>query len=170
MWSGGTEEVLSPHTTIFGRTVERREGSEPRLVLGVAEAQAFAPEEIGTLARVRGVASAVTRARQSARISEADVHYLQVKGALVTSAAIADADVRGATLVTQEPNAQKRSHAVRWPLALGSRSEKSMKMRSSRHRRPQPRCHSAVASTSAGGELKTCEVLLFGNAPGSAGD
>jgi cyanuric acid amidohydrolase len=30
--------------------------------------------------------------------------------------------------------------------------------------------YSAVASTSAGGELKTCEVLLFGNAPGSASD
>jgi hypothetical protein len=38
-------------------------------VLSVGEAQAFAPKEIGTLAHVREVASAVTRARQSAGIS-----------------------------------------------------------------------------------------------------
>jgi cyanuric acid amidohydrolase len=29
---------------------------------------------------------------------------------------------------------------------------------------------SSVASTSAGGELKNCEVLLFGNSPAATGD
>src|SRR5947208_13286584 len=30
--------------------------------------------------------------------------------------------------------------------------------------------YSSVASTSAGGELKNCEVLLFGNSPAATGD
>jgi cyanuric acid amidohydrolase len=172
VWSGGTEGVLSPHTTIFCRTAERREGSEPRLVLGVAETRAFAPEEIGTLAHVREVASAVTRARQNAGISDlSEVHYVQVKGPLLTSAAIADAEARGATLVTRDPNGSKTfargAMALGVGLALGEVHENAL-VEGIVGRELD--VYSAVASTSAGGELTTCEVLLFGNAPGSASD
>jgi cyanuric acid amidohydrolase len=170
VWSGGTEGVLSPHTTIFCRTGERREGCEPRLVLGVAETRAFAPEEIGTLNHVREVACAVTRARQKAGISDlSEVHYVQVKGPLLTSAAIADADARGATLVTREPNGSKTfargAMALGVGLGLGEVHENAL-VEGIIGRKLD--VYSAVASTSAGGELSTCEVLLFGNAPGSA--
>jgi cyanuric acid amidohydrolase len=172
VWSGGTEGVLSPHTTMFCRTAERREGSERRLVLGVAETRAFAPEEIGTLAHVREVASAVTRARHNAGISDLnDVHYVQVKGPLLTSAAIADAEARGATLVTRDPNGSKTfargAMALGVGLALGEIHENAL-LEGIVGRKLD--VYSAVASTSAGGELKACEVLLFGNAPGSASD
>src|SRR5579862_5094374 len=50
VWSGGTEGVLAPHATVFTRTVETRAGPEKRLVLGLAETRAFAPEEVGTVA------------------------------------------------------------------------------------------------------------------------
>jgi cyanuric acid amidohydrolase len=170
VWSGGTEGVLSPHATVFTRTSERSTGDEKRLVLGVAETRALAPEEVGTLAQVREVAAAVTRARAEAGVTDPrDVHYVQVKGPLLTASAIADADSRQVAVVTRDPNGSKvfarGAMGLGVALALGEVDEASVVEAAIGQRLD---LFSAVASTSAGGELKACEVLLFGNAAGSA--
>lgn len=172
VWSGGCEGVLSPHATLFTRTPGTASpGGGKRLALGIAETRAFAPEEIGTMAVVEAVAEAVGRAREQAGIADpADVHYVQVKGPLLTPAGMADADRRGAALVTRDPNGSKAyargSTALGVAVGLGEVAAsavtqdaiaKSMDL------------YSSVASTSAGGELKSCEVLLFGNSEGAPG-
>ena len=109
VWSGGTEGVLSPHATVFTRSAAQPSGAGgKRLALGIAVTRDFAPEEVGTMAEVREVAAATKKAQAEAGITGAkDVHYVQVKGPLLTPAAVADADSRGAKLVTRDPNGSK---------------------------------------------------------------
>ncbi len=174
VWSGGTEGVLSPHATLFTRTPDG-EGPRPggkRLALGIARTRAIAPEEVGTMAQVEVVAGAVRRCLDEAGIAEAaDVHYVQVKGPLLTPGSIADADGRGAALVTRDPNGSKPyargATALGVALALGEVRAADLSDAAIAKRFD---LFSTVASTSAGGELKDCEVLLFGNAPGAGGD
>jgi cyanuric acid amidohydrolase len=172
VWSGGTEGVLSPHATIFTRTDETSPSREPRLVLGIADTRTLSPEEVGTTVHVRLVADAVREAfRQAGIVNPADAHYVQVKGPLLTGAAISDADSRGATVVTRDPNGSKvfarGAMGLGVALALGEIEDSQL---SDVMIGRKLDLFSAVASTSAGGELKACEVLLFGNAPGSASD
>jgi cyanuric acid amidohydrolase len=145
VWSGGTEGVLSPHATIFTRSPSDA-AATPRLALGIGVTRDLAPEEIGRMATVETVAAAVRDCLAQTGIADpAAVHYVQVKGPLLTPARIADARARGAKLATEDPNGSK-AFARRLDL------------------------YSSVASTSAGGELKNCEVLLFGNSPAWGGD
>jgi cyanuric acid amidohydrolase len=171
VWSGGTEGVLSPHATLFTR-VEAPPAHAKRLAMGVAITRDFLPEEVGTMAEVREVAAAVERARTEARIVDAsDVHYVQVKGPLLTPAAVADADRRGAKLVTRDPNGSKPyargATALGVALALGEVKEADLSDGIIAQRMD---LYSSVANTSAGGELKNCEILLFGNSAAAGGD
>ena len=172
VWSGGCEGVLSPHATVFTRSSKpSAQGPGKRLALGIAATRAFAPEEIGTMAVVEAVAEAVRRARTEAGITDArDVHYVQVKGPLLTPAGMADADSRGAALVTRDPNGSKAyargSTALGVALGLDEIPAAAVTQDAIARRMD---LFSTVASTSAGGELKACEVLLFGNAEGAAG-
>jgi cyanuric acid amidohydrolase len=171
VWSGGTEGVLSPHATLFTRAPSERADGK-RLTFGVAVTRDFAPEEVGRLAEVREVASAVNRAQAEAGISDAaDVHYVQVKGPLLTPAAIADADRRGAKLVTRDPNGSKAfargATALGVALGLGEVKESDLSDAIIAQRMD---LFSSVANTSAGGELKNCEILLFGNSETAGGD
>lgn len=172
VWSGGTEGVLSPHATIFTRSDEVRPGSEKRLALGIAETRNLLPEEVGTAVHARLVAEAVRQAQQQAGVFDpADVHYVQVKGPLLTGAAIADADGRGAPVVTRDPNGSKVF--ARGAMGLGvaiALNEVPEDVLADGVIGRKLDLYSAVASTSAGGELKACEVLLFANAPGAASD
>lgn len=170
VWSGGTEGVLSPHATVFTRTAETGSGSDRRLALGVAETRNLLPEEVGTMAQVKLVADAVLESlKQAGVVDPADVHYVQVKGPLLTGAAIADADSRGAAVVTRDPNGSKvfarGAMGLGVAVALGEVEEEALSDPAVGRRLD---LYSSVASTSAGGELKACEVLLFANAPGSA--
>lgn len=172
VWSGGTEGVLSPHATVFTRTDETAPGSERRLVLGIAETRNLLPEEIGTATHVKLVADAVRQAlKQAGVIDLADVHYVQVKGPLLTGGAIADADARGTAVVTRDPNGSKvfarGAMGLGVALALGEVEEDALSDAVIGRRLD---LYSSVASTSAGGELKACEVLLFANTPGSASE
>ena len=174
VWSGGTEGVLSPHATIFTR---RAGGSaappgEKRLALGVGVTRDFAPEEVGTLAQIREVAAAVRRAQAEAGIAQAaDVHYVQVKGPLLTPAAVADAQRRGVRLVTRDPNGSKSfargATGLGVALGLGEVAEADLSDAVVTQRLD---LYSSVAHTSAGGELRNCEVLLFGNSAQATGD
>jgi cyanuric acid amidohydrolase len=171
VWSGGTEGVLSPHATVFTRSQAEPAGAK-RLALGIAVTRDFAPEEVGTLVQVREVAAAVGRAQAEAGVgAAADVHYVQVKGPLLTPAAVSDADRRGAKLVTRDPNGSKPyargATALGVALALGEVAEASLSDEVIARRMD---LFSMVANTSAGGELRNCEVLLFGNSEKAGGD
>ena len=173
VWSGGTEGVLSPHATVFTRAAASAgSGGEPRLAMSVEATRDISPEEVGTMIQVREVAAAVRRCLAGAGITDSrEVHYVQVKGPLLTPAGIADADQRGARLVTRDPNGSKAyargATALGVALGLGEVSEASLSDEAIARRFD---LFSAVASTSAGGELKNCEVLLFGNSPAASGE
>jgi len=171
VWSGGTEGVLSPHATLFTKS-EAPPAEGKRLAMGVAVTRDFLPEEVGTMIEVREVAEAVKRAQAEANIADAaEVHYVQVKGPLLTPAAVADADRRGANLVTRDPNGSKPyargATALGVALALGEVKESDLTDAAIAQRMD---LYSSVANTSAGGELKNCEVLLFGNSDRAGGD
>jgi cyanuric acid amidohydrolase len=171
VWSGGTEGVLSPHATLFTRSASEKAGGK-RLAFGLGVTRDFAPEEVGTLAEVREVATAVRRAQDEAGILDRkDVHYVQVKGPLLTPAAVADADRRGAKLVTRDPNGSKAfargATALGVALALGEVEESDLSDAVIAQRMD---LFSSVANTSAGGELRNCEILLFGNSDLAGGD
>jgi cyanuric acid amidohydrolase len=171
VWSGGTEGVLSPHATLFTRSAGGPTG-EKRLTVGIAVTRDFLPEEVGTMTEVREVAAAVRRAQAEAEVAAAaDVHYVQVKGPLLTPAAVADADRRGAKLVTRDPNGSKPyargATALGVALGLGEVAEAALGDGVIAERMD---LFSTVANTSAGGELRNCEVLLFGNSAAAGGD
>ncbi len=171
VWSGGTEGVLSPHATVFTRSAASPSGAK-RLALGIAATRDLAPEEVGTMAEVREVAAAAKRAQAEAGIkSAADVHYVQVKGPLLTPAAVADAQSRNAKLVTSDPNGSKPyargATALGVAVALGEVAEGALSDGAIAQRMD---LFSSVANTSAGGELRNCEVLLFGNSETAGGD
>ncbi|MDR3516520.1 MAG: ring-opening amidohydrolase [Azospirillaceae bacterium] len=174
VWSGGTEGVLSPHATVFTRRADDASAGPngKRLALGIAITRDFAAEEVGTMIQVREVAAATRRAQREAGItSPEDVHYVQVKGPLLTPALIADADQRGATLVTRDPNGSKPfargALALGVALALGEVDEAEL---SDPIIASNMSLYSSVANTSAGGELRNCEILLFGNSASASGD
>jgi cyanuric acid amidohydrolase len=174
VWSGGTEGVLSPHATVFTRQAAHpgEPGGQPRLALGVTTTRDLLPEEVGTATQVELVAAAVREAMVQAGIEKpGDVHYVQIKGPLLTPAAIADADRRGKTLVTRDANGSKPyargATALGVAAALGEVDGASIDDAVIARRMD---LFSSVASTSAGGELKNCEVLLFGNSAAAASD
>jgi cyanuric acid amidohydrolase len=172
VWSGGTEGVLSPHATIFTRSAAKGKTSGPRLAMAIEVTRDILPEEVGTMAQVNEVAAATRRCLASTGITDPkDVHYVQVKGPLLTPASIADADKRGKALRTRDPNGSKpyARGATALGVALGLRevSESDVNDEAVAKRFD---LYSSVASTSAGGELKNCEVLLFGNSPSATGD
>jgi cyanuric acid amidohydrolase len=172
VWSGGTEGVLSPHATVFTRSPAQGKASGPRLAMAIEVTRDILPEEVGTMVQVREVAEATRRCLAAAGITDPkDVHYVQVKGPLLTPASIADADKRGKTLRTRDPNGSKPyargATALGVALGLGEVAEKEVNDDAVAKRFD---LFSSVASTSAGGELKNCEVLLFGNSPNASGD
>jgi cyanuric acid amidohydrolase len=172
VWSGGTEGVLSPHATVFTRSASKGETVGSRLALGIEATRDILPEEVGTMAQVTEVAAAVSRCLKQASITDpSDVHYVQVKGPLLTPASIADADRRGKKLVTRDPNGSKpyARGATALGVALGLGEVKKADLSDEVIARRLD-LFSSVASTSAGGELKNCEVLLFGNSPSSNSD
>jgi len=164
VWSGGTEGVLSPHATVFTRTPSGGQSDgTARLAMGIGITRDILPEEVGTLIQVHEVSAAVTRALSEAQIDDPrDVHYVQVKGPLLTPATIADADRRGAKLVTRDPNGSKAyargATALGVALGLGEVKEKDL---SDNVIARDMNLYTSVASTSAGGELKNCDVEII---------
>lgn len=169
VWSGGCEGVLSPHVTVICR--DDRVGAEDPgaggLAVSVQRTRALRPEEIGTVVECREVAAATHAALEDLAIADpADVHYVQVKGPLLTPAGIRDAAARGAKVVTTDPNGSKAyargAAALGVALALGEVPEAAVTDEAITH---DERLFSRVASTSAGGELVACEIVLFANSP-----
>jgi len=172
--SGGTEGVLSPHFTIFARRwVQLEEGALPsgkRLVVGVAHTRDFLPEELGRAPQIDATADAVAQAMRDAGIDSAlDVHLVQVKCPLLTSAKVSAALARGAAPVTNDSyesmGYSRGASALGVAVALGEVSRESA---SDAAVLSDWRLYSARASASAGIELEGNVVIVLGEAQGSA--
>ncbi|WP_394787305.1 ring-opening amidohydrolase [Rhodoferax sp.] len=170
--SGGTEGVLSPHFTVFSRrwvAADALRGGK-RLVVGVAHTRYFLPEEIGTAVQIASTAAAVRDAMRDAGISEtADVHFVQIKCPLLTSAKVNAALQRGAVPVTHdsyESMAHSRgASALGVAVALGEvppQADTAAALLSDWS------LYSARASASAGIELEANVVIVLGEAEGAA--
>jgi len=173
--SGGTEGGLSPHLLVVARReTEQAEGAGPpagALAVGTAFTPEFGPEEIGRMAQVRATAGAVRRAMDAAGLTDpSDVHFVQVKCPLLTSARIGEAEARGHTVATHDTYASmglsRGASALGIGLALGEIAPAGIDD-SAIGRRSD--LYSGRASTSAGIELMRNEVIVLGNAPGWSG-
>ncbi len=171
--SGGTEGGLSPHLLVF--SVANAQASANRhasLAIGTALTRAFAPEEIGRQPQIEATAAAVHAAMHQAGIADqADVHYVQVKCPLLTSARIADARRRGHDVVSEDTYSSmgysRGASALGVALALGEIADAAQAA--------DAVCAdftlwSARASTSAGIELLRNEVVVLGNSPAWTSD
>lgn len=161
--SGGTEGVLSPHFTLIA---EHDSGSDSpsTLRVGVAVTDPIAPDELGRRAQVDAVAAAVTRARHSADVDLHQVHFVLVKCPLLTSEAINATHRRGASVVctgTYESMAHSRGAAsLGVALALEEIADDVVQAALD----GTVETWSSVASASAGVEVRSCHVVLLGNA------
>lgn len=171
VWSGGCEGVISPHMTVFTRSESEDSSADGGgLALSVQKTRTFLPEEVGRLAEVHEVASAVQRALDELGAASSDVHYVQVKGPLLTPAGIADASRRGEPVVTTDPNRSKVYARGATALGVGSAlGEIAPDALTEEAIGSDMELYSSVASTSAGGELTDCEILVFANSPRAQG-
>ena len=173
VWSGGCEGVLSPHATFITRedSAAPARAGETRLAVAVQRTRDFLPEEVGRMAEVQEVATAVGRALEDLDAAPTDVHYVQVKGPLLTPAGITDAAARGAAVVTTDPNKSKAyaRGATALGVALGL-SEVPAAAVNDEVIAQDMSLYSSVASTSAGGELTSCEVIVFANSPSATSE
>ena len=171
--SGGTEGGLSPHLLVFAvSTAPPESAGEPTLAIGTAFTRPFLPEEIGRTSQIEATAEAVAAAMTQAGISDSrDVHYVQVKCPLLTGDRIADAAVRGQTVVTEDTyksmSYSRGASALGVGLALGEIAREALS--------DAVVCHdltlwSGRASTSAGIELMHNEVIVLGNSSAWASD
>lgn len=165
--SGGTEGVLSPHFTIFSRkTLDVKIDVEgKRLSIGVKNTRDFKPEEIGTMAMVSEVSQRVKEAINDAQIEDPrDVHFVQIKCPLLTSAKIKDAQDRGEKTVTTDTlksmGYSRGASALGVAVALGEVDKADLIDEEIYANRT---LFSNVASTSAGVELENCEIVVLGN-------
>ncbi|TNC16366.1 ring-opening amidohydrolase [Methylobacterium terricola] len=177
--SGGTEGGLSPHLLILARRetpgaegrAEGKAEESKALAVGTAFTDDFLPEEIGRMAQVRATASAVERAMAAAGIADiADVHFVQVKCPLLTSARIQEAAGRGHEVATHDTYASmglsRGASALGIGLALAEIAESALDDAVIGTRTD---LYSGRASASAGIELMRNEVIVLGNAPGWRG-
>lgn len=172
--SGGTEGGLSPHLLVIGVRVRDElppAGWGKALAVGTAFTRDLLPEEQGRLAMVHEVAAAVRAAMGRAGIDkDSDVHFVQVKCPLLTAEKMADARARGAPTVTEDTYASmgfsRAASALGIALALGELDEARL---TDGAIGSDWSLYSTRASTSAGVELRNCEVVVLGNALGWAG-
>jgi cyanuric acid amidohydrolase len=170
--SGGTEGVLSPHITVFTRqnVAQRPAGlSGKRLSIGMAQTRDFLPEELGRAAQIAETARAVTAAMQDAGIDDVnDVHFVQIKCALLTSDRVEAATSRGNKTVTASAYTSmaysRGASALGVAAALGEIKGEIP----DDHVLRRYDLFSRVASTSAGIELMHNVVIVLGNSASSA--
>jgi cyanuric acid amidohydrolase len=170
--SGGTEGVLSPHFTVFARrwVSDPPAGLGKRLVVGIAQTRDFLPEEMGRTAQIDATAQAVAEAMRDAGIQSADdVHFVQVKCPLLTSAKVSAALARGAAPATHDSyesmGYSRGASALGVAVALGEVAREEI---SDASVMSDWRLFSARASASAGIELEGNVVIVLGEAEGSA--
>jgi cyanuric acid amidohydrolase len=165
--SGGTEGVLSPHLTVFTRTVtDSVDGaaSEKRLSIGIAHTRDFLPEEIGRKVQIEETIKAVHLAMRDAGIDDPhDVHFVQIKCPLLTSERIEAALHRGRKTVTTSAYGSmgysRGASALGVARALGEIEAEIAEDQVLKNWE----LFSSVASASAGIELMHNVVIVMGN-------
>jgi len=172
--SGGTEGVLSPHFTVFTRrwlpeAPPPRKGAPPRLVIGTAQTRAFAPHELGRMAQIEATAQAVREAMAQAGIRRlADVHFVQVKCPLLTSADVQKALQAGHEPVTRDTyesmGYSRGASALGVALALDEVPAEAL---SDEAVLRDWSLYSGCASVSAGIEVDHNVVIVLGEVPGA---
>lgn len=165
--SGGTEGCLSPHLVTFEVLDEaldeaRNEGGDgPAMAVGAHMTRDLDPHEIGTLAQIECVASAVKAAMETAGLSDpSDVHFVQIKCPLLTKERIATSGKPVATQDTLKSMGVSRgASALGVALALGEIDTATAQRAITS---ADQDVWSSRASTSAGVELMGHEVLVLG--------
>jgi cyanuric acid amidohydrolase len=171
--SGGTEGVLSPHLTVFARSVAAVESpsslvGSKRFSIGIAHTRNFLPEEIGRKTQIEATAKAVHLAMQDADIDDAhDVHFVQIKCPLLTSERVEAALHRGHSVVSTSGYSSmaysRGASALGVAMALG---ELKTEVREDQVLKEWD-LYSSVASSSAGIELMHNVVIVMGNSAAS---
>lgn len=161
--------LMSPHYTVFVRKGVPESGtssvSDKRLAIGVANTRVLLPEEYGTLMQVKLAAEAVEQAIADAGITNLeDVHCVEIKCPAMTPARIADAEQRGAAVVSTNLNQasvmSKAASALGIALAL---KEISVEQVSNAAINADHSLSTDRGSVSAGGEQSACRVIVMGN-------
>jgi len=172
--SGGTEGVLSPHYVVLCRNSlpSVSTGDSKSLAIGTGMSEPLPAEDVGREPHVHSVAALVRKAITDARIvSDADVHFVQVKCPCVTTRRAQEARDRGKTLDVTDPNrsmAQSRiAGAVGVAVALGELAcddiTEALQSRAFSK-------FSTRASISSGVEVEANEVIVLGNSPHWSGN
>ena len=169
--SGGCEGIIAPHAVVFSR---RRVPAKPnprsfnhkRLTVARARTRELKPEEIGTPVQSALVAAAVGKAKKDASIRNAvDVHFVFVKGPLLTAERVLEAASRGKSVVTSNAEASlvqsNGASALGVAFALKDVSSKITQDLICR----DASLYTTRSGASAGIELMHCEILLLGNSP-----
>ena len=166
--SGGTEGVLSPHLTVFTRTLAADAANNgtggKRLSIGIAHTRDFLPEEIGREVQIEETVAEVHSAMRDAGIDDvSDVHFVQIKCPLLTSERIEAALHRGCKTITTSAYASmaysRGASALGVARALG---EINGDIEQDRVLKDWD-LFSSVASCSAGIELMHNTVIVMGN-------
>lgn len=162
--SGGTEGALSPHWTVFSRqeVAEGPDGSA--LAVGVSRTPDMPPEHLGRREQVALVAEGVRKAMLDAGIDQSqDVHFVQIKCPLLTSARMADAEARGKTVAVNDTlksmGLSRAASALGVAVALG---EIDLANLTNEEIGRNFGLYSGRASTSAGVELTDHEIVVMG--------
>jgi len=164
IFSGGVEGVLSPHYTVFTVTEDAALPRGKALAVGGGFTPDLNPEDIGRQRQIDLTAAAVRDAMNKAAIAEpSDVHFVQVKGPAFTLADIRASERRGRAPVTDNPGKLmsfgRAASALGVALALGEiepgRAVESAVLKDFG-------VYSAVASCSAGVEVRANEIMVLG--------
>lgn len=174
--SGGSPGVITPHIAVFSRQDDAAtaDTGDRRLVVGLAHSADIPPEEIGRMGQITKVRLAVERAMEEAGVADAsDVHAVLVKAPSLSAESIREARGRGRDTVTHDVSIgpegaicySNDASALGVALALGEAEDADVHDEMVRR---DYSIYSDVAFTSSGGEKTHAEVLLLGNAVGSA--
>lgn len=171
--SGGCDGVICPHYNIFVRVAEDAASNasrdELRLTVGVTVSERILPEDIGRLAMVEIVAAGVRKAMADAGITDpGDVHFVQTKTPLLTSARIADARARGKTVYQTEMMESMAVSNATAALGIGVGIGEFPMPREEQIARDLS-LYSSVASCSSGVEQDEAQIVVVGNRRGIGG-
>ena len=134
------------------------------MAVSVARTRDFEAAEIGTMVMVEEVAQKVKELMAETGFEAADIHFAQIKCPLVTSEDVAEAKQRGISLKTTDT--LKSMGFSRGASSLGvacGLGEMNLDAISEETICAEFSNYSSCASSSAGIELKCCEILLIGN-------
>ncbi|MDC0673244.1 ring-opening amidohydrolase [Nannocystis radixulma] len=167
--SGGTEGVVSPHVIAFARSGTWSEEPGPkRMVVGTAHTRPFAPAEIGRMPQIVETARAVAELARELRLDPADVHLVQMKGAIPhADHEAAQAARRAGAPLRNDMVHSRAASALGVALALGEVARGDL---SDAVVCDDWSLWSGVASCSAKPGLQRTEILMFGNSAHAGGD